>query len=135
MPQLIHTFTIAFFAFHAIFEIVLMVLSNKTSGLAVDYEIPGLGLHTSYLVQTISSVVLYLLGVLGIVFILRSRKGGIYMLYSSVVLLIVTYLVKKEPDWYSALTLALIILFYAVFLHLIRSDSKLSTEQPPENQK
>ena len=103
VPQLIHTFTIAFFAFHAIFEIALMVLSGKTTGMAPDYVIPGFGPHASYVAQTLTGVSLYLLGIMGIIFILKSRKGGIYMLYASVFLLIITYLVKKEPDWYSAM--------------------------------
>lgn len=136
LTQLLHTFTISFFAFHAVFEILIMALSTQSSGLTADMSIPGLSPHASFFTYSIAGVILYLAAITGIVLILRSKKGGIYILYSSGLLLITYYLIKDEPDWYSALILAIIIIFYVLALHLIRSHSKLEEKSlhSPEKQ-
>jgi magnesium-transporting ATPase (P-type) len=128
LTQIIHTFTIAFFAFHAVFEVMIMILSNRTSGLTSEVLIPGFSLHASFFIYSIAGVVLYLLSITGIILILKAKRLGIYLLYISVGLLIIYYLVKNEPDWWSALIIAVIVICYAIFLHLIHFHSKLQDE-------
>jgi hypothetical protein len=123
--RLLYIFSLVFYGLNLFFAVTLLNYSKWIGNPDTGFHIPYLESGQEYLIINVAGTGVLILIVSGIILLMRARIGGAYLFYAGNILMIVYFLIRPEPDWYTSSIVLLLCLLFLIPVRLIGTHSKL----------
>ncbi len=123
--RLLYIFSLVFYGLNLFFAVTLLIYSKWIGNPDTGFHIPYLETGHEYLIINVTGAGVLILVIAGVILLMRARMGGAYLFYAGNILMIIYFLIRPEPDWYTSAIVLLLCLLFLIPVRLIGTHSKL----------